>query len=43
MLRLGDKLLAICSAENKAASSRCHSDGAGTLPAEVKALPHVLV
>lgn len=50
MLRLGaiiaeyrGKLLASCSVESKAASSQCHSGGAGTLPADVKAVPHVLV
>ena len=48
MLRLGantedrGKLLVSCSAESKAASSQCRSGGAGTPPADVKALPHVL-
>lgn len=49
MLRLGanaedkGKLLSSSLAESKAASSRCHSGGVGTLPADAKALPDVLV
>lgn len=49
MLRLGHnsedrgKLLSSCSAEIETPSSQCHSGGAGTLAADVKPLPHVLV
>lgn len=49
MLRIGvnaedkGKILPSSPAESKASFSQCHSGGAGTLPADAKALPDVLV